>query len=144
MMTSEEFSDSSITKMQQELTGYLVAAEKLMSLRQANLPHLQSLVEKIEKQYCDLLQNLSVLTRPQLLIRKNRYHEIKLSLIPDIKNMQNSVIAQKGFRNLPKMRIAIPLIPCAIRGPLSRPDRLHHRDLALNFVKLKLNFELLS
>ena len=42
------------------------------------------------------------------------------------------------------MRIAIPLIPCAIRGPLSRPNRLHHRDLALNFVKLKLNFELLA
>ena len=58
MMTSEEFADSSITKMQQELTGYLVAAEKLMSLRQVNLPHLQSLAEKIQKQYCDLQQNL--------------------------------------------------------------------------------------
>ena len=57
-MTSEEFSDSSITKMLQELTGYLVVAEKLMSLRQANLPHLQSLVEKIDKQFCDLLQKL--------------------------------------------------------------------------------------
>ena len=64
MMTSEEFSDSSITKMQQELTGYLVAAEKLMSLRQANLPHLQSLVEKIKRQYCDLLQKLECSDSP--------------------------------------------------------------------------------
>ena len=57
-MTSEKLSDSSIAKMQQELIGYLVAAEKLMSLRQANLPRLQSHVEKIDKQYCYLLQKL--------------------------------------------------------------------------------------
>ena len=35
--------------MQQELIGFLVTAEKLMSLRQTNLPHLQSLIEKIAK-----------------------------------------------------------------------------------------------
>ena len=141
MMTSEEFSDSSITKMQQKLTGYLVAAEKLMSLRQANLPHLQSLVEKIEKQYCDLLQKLDCSDSPSA---SNTKESISRNKAEFDTRYQEYVKLRNSSERLPKMRIAIPLIPCAIRGPLSRPDRLHHRDLALNFVKLKLNFELLS
>ena len=47
-----------------------MAAEKLMSLRQANLPHLHSLVEKIVKQYCDLLQKLECSDSPSASNRK--------------------------------------------------------------------------
>jgi len=54
MIMAEE--DDSISRLQEELHGLYLAAEKLMSLRHTDLPHLEAVVSKIETKYYELLE----------------------------------------------------------------------------------------